>query len=138
MLQEILNTILTAAITAAGSALVGFIIYGIKKFTSWLSTKTKNAKIQALLSSADSLADMVVEEVYQTYVEGLKNKNKFDAKAQSEALNMAKNKIQTLMSTEVKDCITSAYSDLGEWITSKIESTIYSRKNNGIILEADE
>ena len=36
MLQEILNTILTAAITAAGSALVGFIIYGIKKFTSWL------------------------------------------------------------------------------------------------------
>lgn len=29
-------------------------------------------------------------------------------------------------------------SDLGEWITSKIESTIYSRKNNGIILEADE
>lgn len=108
MLQEVLNSILTAVLTATGSALVGFIIYGIKKFTSWLSTKTKNAKIQALLSSADALAEMVVEEVYQTYVEGLKDKNKFDAKAQSEALNMAKNKIQSLMSTEVKDCITSA------------------------------
>lgn len=50
MWQEILS----ALITAVGSALVGFLIFGIKKFTTWLSTKTSDAKLKAILSGASS------------------------------------------------------------------------------------
>lgn len=93
MWQEILS----ALITAVGSALVGFLIFGIKKFTTWLSTKTSDAKLKAILSGASSVTEMVVEEVYQTYVESLKGKNAFDKEAQEKALGMAKEKVMTLL-----------------------------------------
>jgi hypothetical protein len=127
MWQEILS----ALITAVGSALVGFLIFGIKKFTTWLSTKTSDAKLKAILSGASSVTEMVVEEVYQTYVESLKGKNAFDKEAQEKALVMAKEKVMTLLSTDVKDFLKSTYGDLETWVVSKIEATIYERKNQG-------
>lgn len=127
MWQEILS----ALITAVGSALVGFLIFGIKKFTTWLSTKTSDAKLKAILSGASSVTEMVVEEVYQTYVESLKGKNAFDKEAQEKALVMAKEKVMTLLSTDVKDFLKYTYGDLETWVVSKIEATIYERKNQG-------
>ena len=127
MWQEILSALLTAV----GSALVGFLIFGIKKFTTWLSTKTSDAKLKAILNGASSVTEMVVEEVYQTYVESLKGNNAFDKAAQEKALGMAKEKVMTLLSTDVKDFLKTTYGDLETWVVSKIEATIYERKNQG-------
>lgn len=127
MWQEILS----ALIAAVGSALVGFLIFGIKKFTAWLSAKTSDVKLKAILNGASSVTEMVVEEVYQTYVESLKGKNAFNKAEQEKALGMAKEKVMALLSTDVKDFLKSTYGDLEAWVVSKIEATIYERKNLG-------
>lgn len=44
---------------------------------------------------------------------------------------MAKEKVMTLLSTDVKDFLKSTYGDLETWVVSKIEATIYERKNQG-------
>lgn len=137
MLQDSLNIILTAVVTGLAGAIAGVIIYGIKKLGAWLASKTNDKTIQNIINGATSTVEMVVQEVYQTYVEGLKKDGAFDKDSQLSALNMAKDKVLEMLSTDVKDYIVKTYGDLEKWVVSKIESTIYTQKNGStnIVLE---
>lgn len=128
-MQDILYSILTALATALTSAIVGVVIYGIKKIGTWLATKVDNEKSKNIINDITSTIQMAVQDTYQSFVENLKKSGSFDSEKQKEALNMAKNKILDLLSTEGKDYIVQTYGDIEKWITSKIESVIYVSKN---------
>lgn len=65
---------------------------------------------------------------FQTYVDNLKKKDKFDDKAQSYALRYAQEKILNDLGDIAKEYILERYGDINGWITPQIESTIYLLK----------
>ena len=66
--------------------------------------------------------------VFQTYVENLKKKDKFDDKAQSYALSYAQERILNDLGDIAKEHILEHYGDINGWIITQIESTIYNLK----------
>lgn len=82
-----------------------------------------------LTNQAIQIVHDTVDEVSQTYVEELKNKNQFDSSAQKEALQIAVDKSTTMMSSKVKDYISNNYDDLTKWIITQVESYIWNNKN---------
>lgn len=124
--MEQFSTILWSAL---GTIVTGLVTWGVAALTSWLSTKVKNEKVAGYLTSITTIVGTVVKEVFQTYVEALKNTNSFTAECQEEALTKALAKVKQSLSTDVITFITDTYGDVEEYLTSQIEAMIYSLKN---------
>ena len=126
MPTEILNILLSAL----GVVITGLASFVVAKFTEWINHKLKDQKAATWLSTIMEIIMTAVKETYQTYVESLKAEGKFDAEAQKVALEKAYEFIVSNLTQEAKDFIEANYGDLKSWIISKIESTIYTLKNN--------
>lgn len=125
MTQEILNIILSAI----GVIITGLASWAVTYFTKWISTKIKDQKAATYLATIVELTTNAVKEVYQTYVEALKNSGTFDEAAQKTALNKCLETIKSELAPEVVSYITTNFGDMTAYLTSLIESTIYSLKN---------
>lgn len=115
--------------SAIGLVLTTLATWAVARLTAWLDSKIKDKTALGFLNDAISVVQSVVKEVYQTYVQSLKDKNKFDAKAQKEALNKAIERAKAIMSQETQDYITKNFGDLTQWITLQIEAFLYDVKN---------
>lgn len=115
---------------AVGMIVTGLVSYAVTVFTQWISTKIKDAKAANYFSSIVSLVGICVNEISQTYVDSLKNKNAFDEAAQKEALSMCLNKIKTKCAPELIKYITENFGDVDEYLISLIESTIFIAKKS--------
>lgn len=124
-LNEILINIISVVVTSIVLPLITYL--GIK-LTQWLNTKIKDVKHRALLTKVTDIITSNVASVFQTYVEELKKENKFDSKAQSDALRYAKENILNEIGEEAKGFIADNYGDVNVWLTTQIESTIYKLK----------
>ena len=124
-LNEILINIISVVVTSIVLPLITYL--GIK-LTQWLNTKIKDVKHRALLTKVTDIITSNVASVFQTYVEELKKENKFDGKAQSDALRYAKENILNEIGEEAKGFIADNYGDVNVWLTTQIESTIYKLK----------
>lgn len=133
MSKEVLNII----ISCVSVVLTGLLGWCVTAFTAWINTKVKDKKVAGYLTSITTVVTTAVKEVYQTYVESLKKAETFDAEAQKAALNSALEKIKSELSVELCDYITTTFGDLDKYITSLIESTIYSLKNETIEVISD-
>jgi hypothetical protein len=69
-----------------------------------------------------------VAYVFQTYVDNLKKKDKFDDKAQNYALRYAQEKILNELSEVAKEYILENYGDINVLITTQIEPTTMKDK----------
>ncbi len=103
--------------------------WGVKKLTDWLNIKIKDTQIKNILTDAIETLTNIVKEVYQTYVESLKNKNLFDEDAQKEALKRALEQAKIELSDEVMDFLKNNKIDVESWLKTQIESIIYDLKN---------
>lgn len=101
----------------------------ISKLINWIDSKVENTETKNLLTSIVNTVTDVVKEVYQTYVEELKDGNIFSAEDQKTALNSAVEKLKSLLSDKAQSYITENFGDLETWLTTQIESTIYTLKN---------
>lgn len=122
--QTILFSVLSLVLTALAT-------WAVERLTTWLNSKIKDKQALGYLTDAVNVVQTVVKEVYQTYVETLKNTNAFTAEAQKTALNKAIEKAKIIMSTETREYIEKNYGDFTVWITSQIESVLYDLKNKG-------
>lgn len=120
--QTILFSVLSLVLTALAT-------WAVERLTAWLNSKIKDKQALGYLADAVKVVQTVVKEVYQTYVENLKNTNAFTAEAQKTALNKAIEKAKIIMSTETREYIEKNYGDFTVWITSQIESVLYDLKN---------
>ena len=94
------------------------------KLIQLIGTKIKDEKASASLSKATEIVLNAVRSVFQTYVEALKEQNKFDKECQVIALNKAKDIVLKELSQDTKDFIQNNFGDLTSWITNQIEASI--------------
>ncbi len=129
--QEILFSVLGVILTTLAT-------WAVARITAWLDGKIKDKTALGFLNDALKIVQSVVKEVYQTYVQSLKDKNMFDAAAQKTALETAIARAKSVMSKEVQDYITTNYGDLTEWITLQIEAFLYDLKKKPVTEEKAE
>ena len=124
MPQEIINILLSAL----GIIITGLASFVVVKLTSWIDTKVKDKKVAEILSTLNQLVFNSVSEVYQTFVETIKNEGKFTTEAQTKALNMCLDKIKSKLAPEIVEFIKNNFGDVTEYLKCLIESTIYQLK----------
>lgn len=126
-MNDIIINIISVVVTSIVLPTITFL--GIK-LTSWFNAKIKNEKERALLTGITEVVTRNVASTFQTFVESLKKENKFDDKAQSNALRYAKEQILKELNDEAIGYISDNFKDVNSWLTTQIESTIYNFKNN--------
>ena len=111
-----------------GTIITGLAGWGVTAFTTWISSKMKDQKAAKMIGDIMQIITDAVMEVFQTYVEALKNTGHFDEAAQKMAKDKAMQKIMARLTDTMKNYISEHYGDIKEWISDKIESTIYQLK----------
>ena len=95
------------------------------KLTQWINGKIKDDETKKVVEEINQIVSTNVSFVFQTYVDNLKKKDKFDDKAQSYALRYAQEKILNELGEVAKEHILEHYGDINGWIITQIEATIY-------------
>ena len=124
MPQEVLNIILSAI----SIAVTGLVSWAVGLLISWMNKKIKDQTLAKHLTAITQIVTDAVMNVFQSFVETLKNNGNFDEAAQKEAKDRALDIIMKQLTPELKDYITANFGDLTEWLSNKIESVIYGLK----------
>lgn len=112
--------------------IIGVVLSGVGLVVTYLVNKyIKNDKLKLVMNSLNELVRQCVQEVYQTYVEALKDKNMFDEAAQKKALEMCLEKIMTQMPADVEKWLQENYPNVKEYLITLIESWIATLKITG-------
>lgn len=106
------------------SALGIFITYLINKYV-------KDQEAKDIINSLHQVVKDSVLEVYQTFVEELKDKDMFDKNAQKLALERCLELINTNMSQKVKTWLEANVGNITAYLKSLIEAQIALLKNSG-------
>lgn len=124
-MNEILLNILSVVVTTVVLPLISFA--GVR-LIAFLNAKIKDENARQLLTTATTIVTNSVRLVSQTYVDSLKESGCFNEESHKEAFTKAKNAAISQMSEEVKNYIATTYGDLENWLTTQIESTVYTLK----------
>lgn len=124
-MNEIVVNVIAVVVTSVVIPLVTLLG---AKLTQWINGRIKDNETKKVVEEINHTISSNVSFVFQTYVENLKKKDKFDEKAQSYALRYAHEKILNDLGDIAKEHILEHYGDINGWITTQIESTIYLLK----------
>ncbi len=124
-MNEIVVNVIAVVVT---SVVIPLITLLGAKLTQWINGRIKDDETKKVVEEINQIVSTNVSYVFQTYVENLKKKDKFDEKAQSYALRYAQEKILNDLGNLAKEHILEHYGDINGWITTQIESTIYLLK----------
>jgi len=124
-MNEMVTIIIGVVVT---SVVVPLITLLGAKLTQWINGKIKDDETRKTIEEVNQIVTSNVAYVFQTYVDNQKKKDKFDDKAQNYALRSAQEKILNELSEVAREFILKHYGDINGWITTQIESTIYSLK----------
>lgn len=127
-MQDFLTTLLTAVITAAVPVITAFIVTFIRKSAAKVSTETEDTKVQGYIAEIADAVSIAVAATSQTYVDALKSSGSFTAEAQKEAARKAFAACVAATSPAAQKFIESAYGDLTEYLTTKIEAEVRKQK----------
>lgn len=111
-----------------GIVVTGLTTWLVSAITGYFNSKVKDSKTQKFLYQILSIVENAVNQITQTYVDTMKKAGKFDEAAQKEAFDKCKTIIESQLTVELKDFITSNFGDVTAYITTLIESTIFNNK----------
>lgn len=117
ILMAVVSYVLVPLIKRAGAAL-----------TAQVEERTKSDKLAQAVRRASDIVEQVVVAITQTYVDDLKKTGSFDAEAQKQALQMAKEAAADLISDEVQQLIGENYNNFSDWLISAIEAAVAHSK----------
>nr|DAQ95485.1 MAG TPA: holin [Caudoviricetes sp.] len=126
--NDVIMTALQTIITVTVPLVSALIIYGVKKATNWLKSKTENETVDTYLSRAYSMLEDIVVTTSETYVKSLKADGKFDIEEQQQAFEITKNAFEQIASTEIKNAIKSTVADYDAWVRNTVEAIIANTK----------
>lgn len=92
--------------------------------TYWISKKIKDEKLKSIMASLHEVVKDATLEVYQTYVEALKDSGNFGLEAKKTALSKALDIIKVNMPQEVGEWLKTNVSDLEGYLKGMIEAQI--------------
>ena len=127
--MEVLQQIFELCIVPLLGILTAYIVKLVQRKINEIEDNVHNKKVNKYLDMLnDTIAECVVA-TNQTYVWALKQENAFDKEAQKKALEMTKNKVMEILTNDAKECLNEAYGDLGQYVLTKIESTVNTETN---------
>ena len=124
MMTELLDTLIQIIMAVISAALVVLIRYGI----TYLSTRTKDDKIQLALQELQTVLIDGVQYTEQTFVAPMKENGEWDCDAQKAALQKAAEYVVQNLTKSTKKLVASDKDDLQTWVEQKVESYIRSLK----------
>ena len=105
-------------------------------FIKWVNAKSieiqnniDDATLKKYISMLESTITSCVIATNQTYVDSLKQQNKFDAVAQEEAFKRTSEAVLAILSEDAKKYLSTGFGDLETYINKKIESEVKINKN---------
>lgn len=123
-MDELMKTVLTACIPTL-TVIFG---WGLKKAVGIANGYISNKFAQDCLQNAANAVFNAVQYVNQTYVDALKEADKFDASAQRVAYNRALDAAKKALSQETITFIKNTFGDLDSYLKPMIESQVRSQK----------
>ena len=122
--MELLKIVIMIVVPVATSVLT----YYAQKYFNQLIDENVSDEMEATLTKGFQILMDSVNYVQQTYVDSLKNQEKFTTEAQKEAFELAKKRAIELMNQHTQDVITHIYGNLDTYIDTMIESIINQNK----------
>ena len=126
--NDVIMTALQTIITVTVPLISALIVYGIKKATNWLKSKTENETVDTYLNRAYSMLEDIVVTTTETYVKSLKADGKFDIEEQQKAFEITKSAFEQVASEEIKSAIKTTVSDYDAWVKNTVEAIIANTK----------
>lgn len=126
---EIIATIFEICIIPILGALTAFFIKWVNAKSKEIQTSIDDATLKKYINMLEGTITSCVIATNQTYVDSLKQQNKFDAAAQEEAFRRTSEAVLAILSEEAKQYLSSAFGDLETYIVKKIESEVKINKN---------
>lgn len=126
--NDVIMTALQTIITVTVPLISALIVYGIKKATNWLKSKTENETVDTYLNRAYSMLEDIVVTTTETYVKSLKADGKFDIEEQQKAFEITKSTFEQVASEEIKNAIKTTVSDYDAWVKNTVEAIIANTK----------
>lgn len=108
--------------------LLPVILWGLKELAELLKSRTKNAKVQKYISIAEEAVCNAVKTVSQTYVDALKESEKFDEEAQKEAFRQAMELTRAQLTEDAVATLKEAFGDVEVFLRAKIEANVLDGK----------
>lgn len=126
--MELITTIFQVCIIPLLGVLTTFLV-------KWLQIKSSELQIKMDNDVADKYMDMLTNTITecvlatnQTYVETLKQQNKFDLEAQKIAFDKTSEAVMAILTEDAKKYLESAVGDLELFIKQKIEAEVNLNK----------
>lgn len=109
--------------------IIGAVLSGLGLLSIYLINKhIENNQLKTIMTSLNSVVYACVQEVYQTYVEELQEKNMFDKAEQHKALEMCLEKIHKVLPKHIEQWLDDNFDDIKVYLVTLIESTIANLK----------
>ena len=124
IIEKIFEILVFPAITAAA----GYFIVWLRAKKQELLAKTKDETTKKYIERLDKTITECVLATSQTYVETLKKEGKFDDEAQKHAFKLTYDTVMSLITDEAQKYLTEAITDLGTYVTTKIEAAVNTTK----------
>lgn len=127
-INELISAIFQVCILPLLGVLTTFLV-------KWLQTKSQQLQANAqdetskkyMLMLTNTITECVLA-TNQTYVEALKQQNKFDAEAQKIAFEKTSEAVMSILTEDAKEYLTNVVGDLELYIKQKIEAEVNLNK----------
>ncbi|MCL1789941.1 MAG: hypothetical protein FWG40_01070 [Peptococcaceae bacterium] len=123
--MDLLLEILQAIIGVAVPILAGFLIRFVDSAAKDAKARTENNRARMYIDELNASVSTAVAYVSQTYVNELKDDDKFSVEKQKLALGHALGIARGLLSAEALKYFEMAQADIAGFLTTKIEERVY-------------
>jgi hypothetical protein len=132
LLKEIVQIIIYTVITGCGVVVVRKVLEFVNKKIDQLQENTKLVEYEKLNKIIDNVQNSIyniVNAVNQTFVDSLKEHNKFDKESAAAAKATATDKANAMLTEEAIEAITQLKGDVDVFIDTTIEAAVRQLKN---------
>lgn len=127
-MNEAVFNLLMTVITAVTTALTAYVISFVKKKGEQAAAQTDSIKQKDAIEEITDAVTIAVSATSQTYVDSLKAAGSFNGDAQKQALLMSLTACIQALSPAAKTFIETAYGDLTQYLTGRIEAEVRKQK----------
>ena len=127
-INELINAIFQVCILPLLGVLTTFLVKWLQAKSQQLQSNAQDEISKKYMSMLTNTITECVLATNQTYVEALKQQNKFDAEAQKIAFEKTSEAVMSILTEDAKKYLNNAVGDLELYIKQKIEAEVNLNK----------
>ena len=127
-INELINAIFQVCILPLLGVLTTFLVKWLQAKSQQLQSNAQDEISKKYMSMLTNTITECVLATNQTYVEALKQQNKFDAEAQKIAFEKTSEAVMSILTEDAKKYLANAVGDLELYIKQKIEAEVNLNK----------